>query len=98
MSCFVGEEYVNMHRRTIFIWLVIPVLVSCIDTFDPPQAVDCEHPLAYYPDDDGDGIGEPDEMYIGCAPPKGWVSTLSPPQDTGSPQDTGLDSGLGSGN
>jgi hypothetical protein len=83
-----------MQRWTTPVWLLTTFLMGCIDTFDPPQEADCEQPVAYYPDEDGDGFGEPGSIYVGCAPPEGWVSTLMEPQDTGAPPDTGQDSGL----
>ncbi len=46
-----------------------------------PDPRNCQERQAYYPDEDGDGIGEPTQVFIGCAPPDGWVLAL--PQDSG---------------
>ncbi len=61
----------------------------------------CDTRLPYYPDQDGDGVGALDTVFIGCEAPSGYVettgdcddgdpSTLDCP-DTGDtePQDTG---------
>jgi len=59
-----------------------------------PEPRDCETRHAYYPDEDGDGIGEPTTVVIACKPPEGYVTELGPTEppepadptgDTGAP-------------
>ena len=73
----------------MLIWLWAIFLMGCTDRFDPPQEVDCEQPVAYYPDENGDGLGESSDIYVGCFPPKGWVPNVEEAEDTGDPPDTG---------
>lgn len=54
--------------------------------FAPEQS--CADRGAWYPDEDGNGVGEPSSVYIGCSPPEGWVQTLGMPTDTGAPTDS----------
>ena len=69
-----------------------------------PASVDeisgaCDDPLVFYPDDNGDGVGETHSAYFGCNAPPGWVTNLTPNPtvpttgtggtgDTGTPTDT----------
>jgi hypothetical protein len=41
----------------------------------------CEH-RAWYPDADGDGVGEATAMYVGCSPPSGYVDVVDTDPDT----------------
>jgi len=53
---------------------------------DPPN---CDTRRPYWPDADGDGVGDPGtSVYIGCDAPEGYVETGPPPPDTASPPDT----------
>ena len=49
--------------------------------FELPDPRNCDDRSAWYPDEDGDGVGEPTEVYIGCEAPEGWVDNV----DTGAP-------------
>lgn len=64
-------------------WLAL-ALLSCVR--DEPDPRDCAERATYYPDADGNGLGEPTRVYVGCEAPEGWVKELDP--DAGS--DTGL--------
>ena len=70
-------------------------LHGCIEL---PEEVprDCPERSAWYPDEDQDGLGESDRIYIGCEGPPGWVRTLDT-SDTGltvaSTADTGVTRG-----
>ena len=44
-----------------------------------PDDKNCAERTAWYPDDDGDGIGEPTTVYIGCTAPAGWVTAVGEP-------------------
>lgn len=56
-------------------WLL---LFACELLPTPPPTPNCEGRQVYHPDDDNNGLGEPDRSYIGCAPPDGWVTDLDP--------------------
>jgi hypothetical protein len=43
---------------------------------DLGPARNCDERTAWYPDDDGDGVGEPTAMYLGCEAPDGWVDNV----------------------
>jgi hypothetical protein len=70
------------------LWL-LPALTAC--NLPTPVDRNCAVRQAYYPDENGDGVGEPTEVYIGCSPPDGWVDNVShdPGDDT---DDTDSDS------
>lgn len=56
-------------------------LLACglLDQLDfRPVPLPCDRG-AWYPDPDGDGLGDPTRVYIGCEQPEGWVDT---PEDT----------------
>lgn len=57
-------------------WLTV-LLAGCFLRNEYPEP-NCPDRLAYYPDEDGNGLGEPSAMYVGCAPPEGWVAKLDP--------------------
>lgn len=70
------------------------VLVGCALLEDPPPR-NCARRVAFYPDPDGDGIGDPSEVKIGCEAPDGWVTSAGEPDNTGTDSaghtgDTGL--------
>ena len=58
-----------------------------------PEPVEpaCGDPRAFYPDADGDGLGEPTQVYVGCEAPEGWVTVLESAfvGDSAAPADTG---------
>lgn len=67
------------------------LLSLCACNVDVPDARNCGTRTAYYPDVNGDGVGEPTAVYVGCRAPDGWVDNVgAPPEDTG---DTGADTG-----
>jgi len=51
-------------------------LVGCNLLPEPPPEQNCQNRSVYYPDDDQDGVGEPTAIYVGCAPPEGWVESV----------------------
>lgn len=53
--------------------------LSGCNLFPSPVEPECSPRIIAYPDADGDGIGDPGEIYVGCFPPDGWV--LTPPED-----------------
>ena len=55
------------------------LLAACAG-FEPLPTADCRARVVYWPDADGDGIGEPGDVYVGCDPPSGWVDV--PPATT----------------
>jgi len=64
------------------IW--IGLLVGCIERpFQLPEPRDCETRQAYYPDEDGDGLGEPTTVVFACEAPEGFVTELGATGDTG---------------
>jgi len=66
---------------------IVWVWLGCTNQFDPPLPAerDCEVRQAFYPDEDGDGLGEPTAVRIGCEPPEGYVTELGHTGDTGAP-------------
>lgn len=67
-------------------WLLpLLLLTGCeVYSFGPEEIRDCDERALYWPDEDGDGVGDAGQVYVGCEPPEGWVDV--PPPDTG---DTG---------
>ena len=51
---------------------------ACTSFFPPPVEAACQDPRAFYPDEDGDGVGEPTEVFVGCDAPDGWVEAVGP--------------------
>ncbi|MCA9568007.1 MAG: hypothetical protein KC656_09200, partial [Myxococcales bacterium] len=41
-----------------------------------PPTPNCADRGIYWPDEDGDGVGEPGTAYVGCEPPEGWVTVV----------------------
>ena len=41
-----------------------------------PVARNCTTRIPFYPDEDGDGFGEPTSVFFGCEAPEGWVAML----------------------
>jgi hypothetical protein len=59
-------------------------------TIELPDDKNCETRTAYYPDADGDGLGEPSTVYVGCEPPDDtWVTTPAPTPDEPDTGDSG---------
>jgi hypothetical protein len=68
--------------------LLLLLVAGCKNPFaddDPPR--DCATRSAFYPDSDGDGVGEPTAVYVGCTAPDGWVPAATAPPPA--PTDTG---------
>jgi hypothetical protein len=70
-------------------WLAL--LVACFDDDLPPR--NCAERRPFWPDRDGDGIGERDAVYVGCEAPEGWVETPGP-ADTADPLAATGDTGI----
>jgi len=64
--------------------LLLVLLSACIERIEPAPR-DCDERQVFYVDSDGDGLGEPSSVFIGCEAPEGYVDELGP-SDTG---DTG---------
>jgi hypothetical protein len=65
-------------------------MASCnvdLGPLEPPPPPPCNPRMAFYPDTDGDGVGDPGAIYIGCEAPTGYVA-LPPPADTDAPGDS----------
>ena len=48
-----------------------------------PVARNCTTRIPFYPDEDGDGFGEPTSVFFGCEAPEGWVAMLAPTGGSG---------------
>ena len=59
------------------------------ELLDPPEP-NCDPRGAFYPDADGDGVGDVGAVYIGCEAPEGYVA-IPPPLDTDTASDTPVD-------
>ena len=74
-------------------FLSILTLLATPGCIELPEVVEpnCEVRSAFYPDADGDGVGEPTAVFIGCEAPDGWVTKAASttPPDTGTPLPTG---------
>lgn len=76
--------------------LVLAPGCKAFEALQGPQD-QCERTKVWYPDEDGDGIGDEGAIYIGCDEPEGWV--LTPPigvddtdtSDTDAPTDVPTD-------
>ena len=67
-------------------WFVFALLTGCDAlSLDDSAPRNCQVRQAYWPDANGDGIGEPTDVLVACEAPDGWV--LAP--DTGEPVETG---------
>lgn len=56
-------------------WIAL-LLAGCelpAELRDDPPPRDCAERQAFWPDSDGDGVGEPTAVWIGCDAPPGWV-------------------------
>ncbi len=51
------------------------LLVACGLTQSDNDPPNCSPRSAFYPDEDGDGLGESSAVFIGCEAPEGWVAT-----------------------
>lgn len=69
-----------------FLGLLVLVAGCNIPEIDGPPVADCAR-AAFYPDADGDGLGETDRVYIGCEAPAGWVDNADDVPDE--PSDSG---------
>jgi hypothetical protein len=80
-------------------WFLLASLAGCalldLVTDDSPPR-DCAVRTPYYPDVNGDGIGEPTDVWLACSKPDGWVTSVGPGAPTTAPPAPTTDSG-GSG-
>ncbi len=69
-------------------WL-LTLVGGCLPDTLPER--NCASRVAFYPDADGDGLGEPTDVYIGCEAPPGWTTELAPAHtgDTGESGESG---------
>lgn len=63
-------------------FLLCLALAGCRLGPEPPAPRDCDERHAFYPDADGDGLGEPTAVAIACEAPEGYVSDLDTAYDT----------------
>jgi hypothetical protein len=56
--------------------LLAVLLVGCALQLPEPIERNCAERVAFYPDEDGDGLGEPTDVFVGCEAPQGWVEVL----------------------
>ena len=56
--------------------LILPILLLAACNLELGPERNCDVRSAYYPDDDGDGVGEPTDVYVGCEAPEGWVDNV----------------------
>ena len=82
--------------------LVVAALISTACTLpEPPPPRNCDERTAFYPDADGDGLGETTDVYVGCEAPDGWVTNADdvedPDTDTNADTDTDTDTDTESG-
>ena len=69
---------------------MLPLLVLLTACLPASVSRNCDTRQAWYPDGDGDGIGEPTDIYIGCEAPEGWVVLVDTnARDSGDTGDTG---------
>ena len=70
-------------------FVVIALLAGGCNILDEllGEEPNCSPRKAFYPDDDGDGLGDAGTVYIGCEAPPGWVE-IPPPIDTDTDTDT----------
>ena len=78
-------------RPHVALLLITPSLAGCarlLEGFFPPEAA-CEDRSPFWPDVDGDGVGDYGTTYIGCEAPEGYVDVPpDPPADSDLPTDT----------
>ena len=70
----------------LFIMLTGCGLADLLELVDDEPTVErnCEERTAWYPDADGDGLGEGSDVYLGCEAPDGWVTNADDVDDTDS--------------
>ena len=63
-------------------WVLLwGVLWMGCDSTDYPNR-NCATRQLFYADPDGDGLGDPNQVYVGCEPPQGYVTTPAPESST----------------
>ncbi|MCB9683328.1 MAG: hypothetical protein H6733_17820 [Alphaproteobacteria bacterium] len=63
--------------------LLLPVVLATGCSFlDPGEPPNCDPRTAFYPDVDGDGVGDGTDIYLGCEAPAGWVDVPPAEVDT----------------
>lgn len=86
--------------------LLLLVLACGLSPFaDSAVPADCASRRAFYRDADGDGAGDPSEVWVGCEAAEGWVETggdcddadPARAEDCSRPADSGVDTGGDSG-
>ena len=65
---------------------LLMLLTGCSGFMEPLDERDCLTRQAFYPDPDGDGIGDPTTLIIACTAPDGYVTVL--------PEETTTETGL----
>ena len=71
--------------------MIVLLLSACsvLSELIPPDP-NCPVRTAYYPDENGDGVGDTGVVYLGCEAPEGWV-TVGPGEDEPVDADTDAD-------
>ena len=74
------------------------LLLACENPFEEDAIpAPCAERAAFYLDQDGDGAGDLQSPYIGCAAPEGYVSEAGDCNDADATVQTGCDTGDTSG-
>ena len=81
------RRYILWAGVPMSLWFIAITTISGCNLIREQPDRNCDVRTAYYPDDDGDGIGEPTAVYIGCEPPAGWVTEVGD-SDTDTDTDT----------
>ena len=63
-------------------WTLAALFAGC--NIELPDPRNCPTRQVYFADPDGDGFGDPDQMFVGCSAPEGWVLQLAP-EDSATP-------------
>lgn len=82
--------------------MILLLIVACglKDLIPVEPVVNCDPRTAYYLDQDSDGVGSTDQIYIGCEAPEGYVDEAGDCDDedpnivTGCHDTAGNDTGL----
>jgi hypothetical protein len=81
--------------------MLLALLLGCsvyeklFDLLEEPPEPPCDPRTAWWEDADGDGVGNPAEVWVSCDAPAGWVAEGGDCDDADPSVTTGCDSGGG---